>query len=412
MENFELHFIVIIALSFLLPFITVWTIKEYLIKRTFSQLFFVGSFLLIISIPLTGKKEEVSLEKRALTSFPKMRITNVWKFFFEFQDYFNDRFAYRNKSVEFISKFRLDLFKVSNMPHMVEVGKNGWLFTSKEVQIKNIATPFTKEQLDTVEMNLEIITRYLDAHNIKFYYSMIPAKERIYPEYMSELLQYRMRFSKYDQLYERLSKNPRIRSVDVKDVLIAGKPVYDTYSSIDTHWNHFGCFLAYSKIINRIKKDFPEIEPSVLSDYIIDTLRTDDGDLQFLLGFRNKFFYDNYRLFHKSGIIPLAVDSTYPDVPASWNYEVRTMSNTKNKLKLVLVRDSFSEYLKFFIARDFEKSELIWTPYVPIGKIISIKPDVVLQEIGEPLINTALTAPNEILADTAFMNQNFPGYLK
>ncbi len=410
-EKFDITWWVLAIVPAFLAAVIVWLFHRTLQKRKFSQLFFVGFFLLIISLPLVGRKQETSLEKRKLTEFPAMRISNVWEFFFQFQNYFNDRFAFRSQSVEAISRFRLDFFGVSSMPHLVEVGKNGWLFTSKSDQIQNTATPFTDEELDAVERNLEMITRYLDQYGIKYYFAIIPTKEHIYQEQMHELLKRRMRFSKADQLNNRLRNNPIIRTIYVKDVLMEGKSVRDTYSSIDTHWNQYGCFLAYRKVVARISQDFPGIQGADHNDFDIVTTRTDEGDLQFLMGFRKKYFFDHYRYVPKNGVEPFEVDSVYPEVPASWNYAVMKMPGNNSGLKLVMIRDSFGEFMKLFLSRDFENTELIWNPVVPIGKVLSVKPDVVYQQLAEPLVMHALKLPEEIAADTVFLKKYYPEYL-
>ena len=76
---------------------------------------------------------------------------------------------------------------------------------------------------------------------------MTPIKERIYPEFMPADLRHKFVFSKAEQLYDRLKNNTKIRWVNYKSELIAGKKVRPTYYNLDTHWNEYGAFLAYKK---------------------------------------------------------------------------------------------------------------------------------------------------------------------
>ncbi len=389
---------------------TLLLLRLQLKTQSFSKIFFIGTFILLISIPFVGEKENTSFENRTLTAFPAFRMSNPWKFFNQYQNYFNDRFAFRNIAVQSISKFRYYLFGVSPMPKLVEIGKNNWLYTSNSKYITDTSTPFTNEELEKVILNLKITTKYFDLRGIRYYFTMVPVKERIYPEYMPELLKYRMRFSKAEQLHEELLKHPSVRAIDVKDVLIEGKKVRPTYYTIDTHWNEYGAFLAYRKIIERIRQDFPQITPSEIQDYHIDSVIIDGGDLQLLMGFRDVMKFKRYFLTHKTRPEPAKIDSSDYE-PGSTAYSIREMPVAASGLKLFLVRDSFSEHLRTFITPDFDRTVLAWKPVVPVVKIMSEKPDIILHEILEHFAPFTLELPPEIKSDTLFLNTHFPGYL-
>lgn len=386
-------------------------LRKHIEPYPFYKFFLIFSFVFLISVPFLGARENSSFEKRALAEFPTFRISNVWKFFFQYQSYFNDRFAFRNEAVQAISKFRFRLFRVSPMPQIVKVGKDDWLFTSREEYINDTSTPFTQAQLDSVILNLEIITKYFDIRNIKFYFSMIPIKERIYPEYMPGDLSRRMTFSKAAQLNEALKNHPSIRSIDCKDVLLEGKKIRPTYYTTDTHWNEFGAFLGYRKIIERVRQDFPQIKPFEINDFNIDSSVTDAGDLQLLMGFRDVMQFTHYHLRRKSGPDPLIVDSTYL-CTTNTRYSIREMPQKTSGLKLFLVRDSFTEYLRIFITPNFDRTVFAWMPVIPVANVMQEKPDIVIQEILEHFVVYTKQLPPEIAGDTLFLNQYFPGFLK
>jgi hypothetical protein len=89
-------------------------------------------------------------------------------------------------------------------------------------------------------------------------------------------------------------------------------------------------------------------------------------------------------------------------------YQAYTMPGVENKLRLALIRDSFSEYLKLFICRDFSRSDLVWTPKLPVKEILAAKPDIVLQEMLEMFVMNTLVLPEEIKKDSTFMHEYFP----
>ncbi len=86
------------------------------------------------------------------------------------------------------------------------------------------------------------------------------------------------------------------------------------------------------------------------------------------------------------------------------------MPVVENKLRFALIRDSFSEYLKLFICRDFSRSDLVWTPKLPVKEILVAKPDIVLQEMLEMFVMNTLVLPDEIKNDKNFMEKYFPEY--
>lgn len=385
-------------------------IRKHIEPWAFHKFFLIFSFLFLIFIPMVGPKENDSFEKRKLADFPNFRWSNVWKFLFEYEDYYNDRFAFRNSAVQSISKFRFRLFRISPMPIIVQVGEDDWLYTSRKEYILDTSTPFTKEQLDSVILNLKIITKYFEIRNIKYYFSMIPVKERIYPEFMPPDLRFRMKFSKAAQLHAELLKYPEIKSIDVKDVLIEGKKIRPTFYSADTHWNEYGAFLGYRKIIERVRQDFPQVIPFEISDYTIDSVMTDAGDLQLLMGFRDELQYIRYSLDPINQPDPLIIDSTIFE-STNTRYSIREMPKPVNGLRLFLVRDSFSQYMRKFITPNFDRTVLAWTPVVPVAKVMQEKPDLVVHEILEHFVTFTMQLPPEISGDTLFLEQYFPGYL-
>lgn len=396
---------IIVAIGFIL------FTRSHINKQPFSRLLLVATFFFLISVPLAGKKEEDSFEKRALAEFPQFRWGNVWKFFYGYQSYFNDRFAFRNDAVQAISKFRFKVFRISPMPQIVRVGDKDWLFTSRSEYIHDTSTPFTEAQLDTVVMHLEIITKYFDIRNIKYYYSMTPIKERIYPEFMPADLRHKFTFSKAEQLYNLLKNNSNIRWVNYKPELIEGKKTRPTYYTLDTHWNQFGAFLAYKKIIARVKADFPSIIPYTDDDMEIDSSVTDAGDLQLLMGFRDLLHFEHYHVKFKVPVNPIVVDSASYDTRVG-RFSIREMPGPKKGLKLFLVRDSFSEYLRIYLTPHFDRTVLAWMPVIPVAKVVEEKPDIVIQQMLEQFVMYTLQLPPEIKGDTLFLNQYFPEYLK
>ncbi|MDQ3052214.1 MAG: hypothetical protein M3Q95_15155 [Bacteroidota bacterium] len=373
-------------------------VKEY----SFSKSFLILVFLLVIFIPFAGKKQNISLENRKLAPFPEWRWSNIWQFFFQYQVYFDDRFAYRNELVAAVNKIKIKIFHKSAIPDQVAIGDEDWLYMARKDYIVATSRPFTEQQLDTVILNLEVITRFFDSKGMKFYFMMLPVKERIYPEFLPELQRVEMKISKMDQLYARLINNKVIRSIDCKQELLNGKKVKDTYYKPDTHWNMFGAYLGYRKLIARLNADFPELQAHNPEDYQVDSVMQYEGDLQKMMGFVDVFQMKSYTYKLKSGIEAETISFKNPKYPNA-HFSTKQMPERVSGLRLYLVRDSFSEHLKVFLTAHFDYSALAWMPVLPVNEILAVSPNLVVHEIHELFANHLLKLPDEILQDTVFV---------
>jgi hypothetical protein len=395
-------------------------IRKLIAKYEFSFVFMVSIFLFILTVPMLGKKETTSLEKRTLADFPKFDINYIWGFTYGFADYFNDRFAYRNASISFLGKLKYHALHESPMPNLVEIGKDSFFFYTPIVYVHDISEPFTLQQLDTIRTNLDIITKWFDSKGIKYYLTIPPSKEHIYPELMSAGLQYRTKFSRLNQLADFIKDDTIIRFIDYRKELIENKKTRLTYEETDSHWNKFGAFFAYHKIMERMKKDFPIIRVAELADYKMDSVISVGGDLQRHLGFDDMFTMHYYMFTPKDGAQPSAADSSKyysPDLLVEVReMQVAASGNTNNisacPLKLFVVRDSYSDALKGFFNTQFRRSVFAWTKTPPVGMIMQEHPDIILHEILERFLDATLKLPEDIAKDSAFIKQNFPQYYK
>jgi len=397
-----------------------FVIRKVMAKYNFSFIFMVSVSLFVLMAPLLGKKETSSLEKRTLSGFPKFDINYIWGFTYGFADYINDRFAYRNASISFLGKLKYHVLHESPMPNLVEIGKNNFLFYTPGNYIHDISEPFTSQEMETIRTNLDIMTEWFDSKGIKFYFTVPPSKEHVYPELMSEGMQYRTRFSRLEDLADFIQDDTIIRFIDYRKELIENKKTRLTYEETDSHWNKFGAFFAYHKIMERMHKDFPEIKIAELSDYKMDSAISIGGDLQRHLGFDDLFTMHYYSFTPKDGAKPSVADSSAFDVPDA-HPEVRGMPppppGDTNRvgacgLRILILRDSYTDALKGFFSTQFRRTVLIWAKSPRVNFVLKEHPDIVLFEMLERYLDNNLTLPDEIAHDSAFIKQNFPGYYK
>lgn len=379
--------------------------KETINKCGFNQFYFVTIFLLLIFTPFVGEKENESLEKRKLTEFPEWRWSNVWKFFKEYQNYFNDRFAFRNDAINFYGKFKYEKLGLTNNTGEVSFGKDNWLFYNNVIYINQLSIPFTEQELKKMHYNLVLTTNWFNQKGIKYYLAIPPVKPRIYNDKILSFMKISISYSKLEQLTNYLQKKSTFQPIFFKEELMQAKEKREIYFKTDSHWNQYGAFIGYTKIINSMSIDFPELKPIAISSMQEKPIEF-KGDLMNLLGYTSNKKTTEFLLTPIDfSLIPkrnnLFIKPEYRDLKLE-NYSGPKQSP---QLNLYVVRDSYTENLKKFLAMNFSSSTFAWEKVLPIKSILEEKPDIVLHQVVEKFIQYYLKLPPEIENDTAFTNQ-------
>jgi alginate O-acetyltransferase complex protein AlgJ len=258
--------------------------------------------------------------------------------------------------------------------------------------------------LSKIKSNLEILTRWFDAHGMKFYFYMIPIKARIYPEMMPDALRNQMAISRLDQLYDYLQKDTLIRLIDCRKELLEGKNTRVTYYKADNHWNEYGGFIGYQKLTQRVHKDFPNLIFNKPEEFKIDSIYSAGGDQESLIGFDDAIWYWKYSFKLNNAVEPLQLDSSYIKNPPEKKCIVRQMPKKVNGLKLFMIRDSFTINMMDLLSRNFDRSVYAWTTEVPVPIILNESPNIVVFEMLEQFCNRLYQLPPEIANDSTFLN--------
>jgi len=380
-------------------------LKKDNIQSSFNHFILVIGFVTILFIPFFGKKQSKSMENRELEAFPEWRWSNVWQFFKDYQNYFNDRFTLKNELVETHGKVKYDYLKLNNLTTQVIYGKDGWLFYNDAPSLKNISEPFTPAELQRLNYNLTLITKWFEERGVKYYLTFPPVKPRIYDDRIPGFLKQKLEYSSLDQLYDYLEKNSKYNFIYFYNELKQEKQKNDVYLRYDTHWNERGAFIGYQSIIKAMSKDFPQLIPYQLSDFNESYESLITGDLLNLLGYQTKDSYKESVFEVKGGNSPeLTYSTRLPDNPENV-FQIFEMENDTSGLDIYVVRDSYSENLKKFLSLNFKKSVYDWTPVIAVTRIGEYKPDIVLHEKLERFNVDYFDLPPEIENDTAFTNR-------
>jgi alginate O-acetyltransferase complex protein AlgJ len=360
---------------------------------TVSVFLFVTVALALISVSnCFNSSDKIAVEeKRMLAPLPKLRLRSptLSGFSAAFNAFFNDRFAYRQQLFCLITYISYRIFAVSNSPSVV-IGQHNWLFflAGGDEETARHYPLFSRSELESWGRVLEARRAWLAARNIKFLFVVAPSKCSIYGEELPSAYKPIFPQSQQDQLLDYLRKHSKVSVVDLRPTLIDAKKFMRLYYYTDTHWTHAGAYIAYTKIAERLKSWFSQIEPVGFSSVRIDNFRFDDGDLQNMLGLH--------------GLIPEMVSRALPQKRFPYkkceigqercleathmheeNAPYATELDKPNLPRAVCLRDSFMAAMAPWLSANFHRIEYYWQQDFPQTVIEREKPDVVIEEIVE-----------------------------
>ncbi|MBF0555527.1 MAG: hypothetical protein HQK96_13395 [Nitrospirae bacterium] len=348
-------------------------------------------FLVFISLPLLSTflmiTYQVNIsEQRTLASKPRLSIENLTKFPDQYTQYFEDNFGFRDMLIRWNNRVKITFLKNSPIPEQVVFGRDGWLYISaiKTLEDYRGNAPFTQDELLRIRRTLLARQRWLRDRGINYYLLIPPNKETIYPEYLPDYINKVSGTTKIDQIIE-LMDNTTFNIIDLRDTLIKAKHKGRLYFKTDTHWNSYGAFWGYQKIINTLRKDYPRLVPMDISGFKINYTTKDGGDLYRLLSVSDLFTDD------KVDFTPLIPYKSRDSVPGDYINTYRTPANPliarelndSGLPKVVVFRDSFFMHPLSFFAEHFRRSVYVWTMAFDMDIIEKERPDVVITEIVE-----------------------------
>ena len=161
----------------------------------------------------------------------------------------------------------------------------------------------------------------------------------------------------------------------------------------DNHWNEYGAYVAYKNIMESFSKEFPELLPVDISDFIIESRETKGKNLTNLLGIPDGVTEQEINLKPKFNRIAIEGKKSNYQPPSYFPYKdsYEQIYETKNveQLKLLVIQDSFGATLIPFLSEHFNKSVYIfdaWQHAFNEDIVLKEKPDIYLQLVVESLL--------------------------
>ncbi len=401
----------------LVCFLLLLALHRVAIKQDAVVFFTSVFFLIFISYGLilhffSSEGIVLSAERRYTNPRPTAQIDSTMVFVKQLDDYIKDQIPGRNNIVIMNNLIEYSTFgELLNNPN-VHFGKDGWMFYIGGICRENYEnrTPLTQEELIKMKTVLMARKNWLKERGIQFYLVFPVMSYVIYEEKVGPRLWRYHKPSKLDQLLTYLHAETDLDIIDIQTPLMEAKKggYMDLYYKSNTHWSHYGGYVAYCAMIEEIRKDFPEIGPPMqLKD--IEWVKFDvySPDL-YVLSALDKFV-DCYEVKPFNAKLKASAETTHPYYPELTSpapaYCFHNNSISKNP-NVLMYGDSFGGFLLYYLTYNFSHTYYLFTPTFYPTIIEKEKPEIVIQEMADYTIyrilneNPPLPALKDSIVDT------------
>lgn len=388
-------------------------------KRKIDLIFCILFFMIMI-VPLVFAHHEEgrisSMENRVYASFPKLRIQETeengtikdkWNIDFarDFDSWINDNIRFRTIAVELNANIQYKLFRRITKDDE-RAGEDGELFFIKEEYIREFQHKnlMSDSELELYVNKMEGLYHYLYEKGIPFYYLQCYSKETIYPERYVKGIYQLGEMSRVDQLVKGLRNKTSVPVISLKEDFLREKEDANRrlYYKVEDpgHYNEYAAYLTYSKVVETMRKDIPDIRVASEDNYEISM----DTDKRRIYGMTYPYAEDSLLYKIKE---PKAVEIPYsevnPELAEFLSYKEHThyFENEKagNDYQVLLLGDSFiRQFIKDDLAEHFAKTLSIdWLNIPKIDEILTMyEPDIVLLESAEGALDSTIPLIQEI----------------
>lgn len=293
-----------------------------------------------VSLAWRGPSTTLSMESRDVRPWPAF-INSPRRFLSEAETAMLDRMALREAFIRAISNFRYFAFNNSSTSE-VTAGRDGWLFFGdlavKEYTAgKKLPVHFEEQFTDAFEKRLKAI-------QIPYVFAIAPNKGDIYPEYLPGSRAVGL-FAE-EKLIQNLERKFPNHVLNAFRLLRGQKAnpnlAYPLYFRDDPHWSFEGAGVFANEVLKMLSPSYSERDRVVTNENI-------EGAFARNLGL---FRTENAR-FHRLRMAPETVEELIRPLPFG---SVRILKRkAAGPKKLLVVCDSYIEYLHRFLVEDFDQ---------------------------------------------------------
>lgn len=361
--------------------------------------------LCLLGLPTVGmlyfRGGDVALtENRRLAPFPSLAsLHDVATFPRDFEDYFVDRFRFRNLLTSLHHQLLVGCFHRSPVKNVL-LGKDGWLYLNGpqgnfvDVTYRNVL-PFSDSALAAIHAEMKRRQDWVASWGGKTVFVIVPEKETVYPENLPRAYEERPNpQSRFHQWRTICESDPDLTCVDLRPALQARKNDGLMFYRADSHWNSAGAYVGYRELMMAVGKWFavtsPEVRPVILGDKLVR------GDLAKILAVGDWFDepepvgygepFDPSLLRCAREVAPVSDGKPIPAKSEPIVFEC----DDPSRPSAVVVRDSMADRWRPWLSDNFRRAVWMFNWFPDAGVIERERPDVVIFENVERTIEQFL----------------------
>ena len=320
-----------------------------------------GLFILCVTTALFVPASRISnaefsiAEKRRLAAFPRFlkdgKVNRAYGK--ELDAFFNDRFFLRDRLLSLDRT--LNTFTDSSLRNTGKVikGYDQWYFYARNNALRNYHNldMFKYEELEQAADDIRHINSVCEKFGKKLYIFIVPDKHKIYGEYFPAAKKlYPDSAGRAEQLAGFLRKHTGVAVHYFYDELHTAKKQGLTYWKNDTHWNSFGAYIAVRKMLEILRRDYPDIPELELP--VVRCKIKWAGDLSAVLQETEYPFVNSVPAYT---VAEGKENTAFADI---------TTSCPSKKYKVLFVRDSFGDQQMPMLGNQFACIRALWSDYV------------------------------------------------
>lgn len=229
-------------------------------------------------------------------------------------------------------------------------GRDDWMFCNYDNSIAYYcgSNLMSEQQMKDKLSLMQKLQNICDSRGVQLQFMIAPNKEQVYSEYMPTYT-IENSYKRVPGFIDYVKRNSSVKIIYPIDELRAAKSTMSTYYKYDTHWNHYGSFIATQALYKEMGLDY--VSP--------DSVNYSEGSciwgLVITAGLSWKDYERDYdhipdykpeiELFNTDGVI----DHIHTEKSAVY----RTDSTASGQSRFVMVGDSFRLYMMPYLERDF-----------------------------------------------------------
>ncbi|MFR2236160.1 MAG: alginate O-acetyltransferase AlgX-related protein [Lachnospiraceae bacterium] len=230
-------------------------------------------------------------------------------------------------------------------------GRDDWMFCNYDNSIAYYcgSNLMSEQQMKDKLSLMQKLQNICDSRGVQLQFMIAPNKEQVYSEYMPTYT-IENSYKRVPEFIDYVKRNSSVKIIYPIDELRAAKSTMSTYYKYDTHWNHYGSFIATQALYKDMGLDY--VSP--------DSVNYSEGSciwgLVITAGLSWKDYERDYDHIpdYKPEIELFNTDGEIDHIHTEKSAVYRTDSTASNQSRFVMVGDSFRLYMMPYLERDFQ----------------------------------------------------------